>query len=94
MSNKQSLLEHLNREKEGAESWVVRNTKDGYPEAAAGWQEKLNQIKRWIDLVEGLETPSFNTSEGFHKLWSRCVGTEHYDKSAWKSVEKQIESTE
>ena len=29
--------------------------------------------------------------EQFHRLWSECVGTPSYDKTAWKSIENQLE---
>ena len=36
------------------------------------------------ELVTGIPDPMF------HRLWTTCVGTEHYDKPAWLSVEKQL----
>ena len=28
--------------------------------------------------------------ESFHRLWTACVGTANYDKSAWNSCERQL----
>ena len=52
MSDKKELLKFLEHEKEYSDSRTEKNTKDGYPEAAAGWLERSNKFGRWIDLVE------------------------------------------
>lgn len=50
--DRQTLLEFLKREKAAADRMIERNTADGFPGAVPGWQEKSDQVARWIDLVE------------------------------------------
>jgi len=46
-----------------------------------------------IVTVPKIKTPDLTAYEThllFHKLWTACVGTKHYDKQAWISIEDQL----
>lgn len=38
------------------------------------------------------ETPQ-ETHLLFHKLWTSCIGTANYNKTAWKDIELQLQDT-
>lgn len=50
---KNDLLEHLGRELSKSKSWVERNEREGFPEAANSHRHDVIRWTRFISLVEG-----------------------------------------
>ncbi len=47
-------------------------------------------IAAWLCGIPDDEKVTPDVWSGFHTAWTKCVGTPHYDKAAWLSVQMQM----
>ena len=66
-------------------------TNESMDRALGSMLERLKEMKTTTVPIQAIDKKYADQNGwAFHRLWTRCVGTEDYNKQEWLAIEKQL----